>query len=531
MNHVRSITPRALKNMLRDRGELALVDVREQGAYYHDHLLFASCIPLSRLEMMVRDLIPRRSARVVLCDEGEHPSANRAAVQLSRFGYSDVAVLAGGVRAWRDAGYEVFSGVNVPSKAFGELVEHHFDTPRISANELAAKRAGGERLLILDSRPMEEFRNMSIPGGIDCPGAELVYRIFDAAPDPQTLVVVNCAGRTRSIIGAQSLINAGIPNQVVALKDGTMGWQLAGLEVSSGRTEHAAAPSPAGLVRARAAAARVARRHGVRAIDNAQLSQLRAEAEHRTLYIIDVRTAEEYAAGHLPGSRHVPGGQLVQATDEFAAVRHARVVLVDDKEVRANMTASWLRQLGWDEVYVLSGDLRMDEQGAFKPSLLDFIGMPTISAVDLHDKFDRATRPSVLDFASSLQYRKRHIPGAYWCMRSRIERAIAEVPGGEWVLTSPDGVLAHYCAREISKARPDLSVRVLDGGNEAWFGQALPFEIGSQRLTCEADDVWYKPYEQREVSRAMQDYLTWEVNLVDQIERDGDAQFRFSAGQ
>jgi len=531
MNRGRSITPRKLKDMLRDGEELALVDVREQGVYYRDHLLFASCIPLSRLEMMLADLIPRRSARIVLCDDGGGISAERAAAQLGRFGYTDVSVLAGGVRSWRDAGYEVFSGVNVPSKAFGELVEHHFDTPRISAGELAAKSAGGERLVILDSRPMEEFRNMSIPGGIDCPGAELVYRIFDVAPDPQTLVVVNCAGRTRSIIGAQSLINAGIPNRIVALKDGTMGWQLAGFEVSSGRTEHAAAPSPAGLASAKAAAAKVAERHGVRVIDNGRLSQWRAEAQHRTLYVFDVRTSEEYVAGHLPDSRHAPGGQLVQATDEFAAVRHARVVLVDDKEVRANMTASWLRQLGWDEVYVLSGDLQMEEQGAFKPSLLDFVAMPTISSAELHDKYSRETKLSVLDFASSLQYRKRHIPGAYWCMRGRIERAIAEVPGGEWVVTSPDGVFAHYCARDISYVRPDLSVRVLDGGSDAWFAQARPIETGTQRPTCEADDVWLKPYEQREVSQAMQDYLTWEVNLVEQIQRDGDARFRFSAGQ
>jgi len=134
----------------------------------------------------------------------------------------------------------------------------------------------------------------------------------------------------------------------------------------------------------------------------------------------------------------------------------------------------------------------------------------------------------VLDFGSSLQYRKRHIPGAYWCMRGRIERAIAEVPGSEWVLTSPNGVFAHYCARDILDAKPDISVQVLDGGSDAWFVQALPFEAGSQRLTCEADDVWLKPYEQRDVSQAMQDYLTWEVNLVEQIERDGDARFRFS---
>src|SRR5438309_1019409 len=99
------------------------------------------------------------------------------------------------------------------------------------------------------------------------------------APSPETLVVVNCAGRTRSIIGAQSLINAGIPNRVVALKDGTMGWHLAGLKVAKGKTEHAPSPSPGGRAKALAAAARVARRFGVRTTDAAGLARFAAEHE------------------------------------------------------------------------------------------------------------------------------------------------------------------------------------------------------------------------------------------------------------
>ena len=73
------------------------------------------------------------------------------------------------------------------------------------------------------------------------PGGELVYRIGDLAPDPKTLVVVNCAGRTRSIMGAESLRRAGIPNKVVALRNGTMGWELAGFRCDRGRTERFAA--------------------------------------------------------------------------------------------------------------------------------------------------------------------------------------------------------------------------------------------------------------------------------------------------
>ena len=82
---------------------------------------------------------------------------------------------------------------------------------------------------------MDEFNRMSIPGGINCPGAELTHRIAALAPDPATTVVVNCAGRTRSILGAQSLRHAGVPNPVVALRNGTMGWHLAGFELEHGQ--------------------------------------------------------------------------------------------------------------------------------------------------------------------------------------------------------------------------------------------------------------------------------------------------------
>src|SRR5690606_29308444 len=111
----------------------------------------------------------------------------------------------GGQQAWDDAGYPVYSGVFVPSKAFGEIVEDHYRTPHITATELADLKQK-EDVLILDSRTEQEFNLMSIPGAVSCPGGELVAH----ALDHPGLVVVNCAGRTRSIIGAQSLINAGL---------------------------------------------------------------------------------------------------------------------------------------------------------------------------------------------------------------------------------------------------------------------------------------------------------------------------------
>src|SRR3954447_19928917 len=288
----RALDARVLRAMLVDNDELALLDVREEQIFSEGHLLFARSVPLSRLEPRMARLVPRRATRIVLVDAADG-LAERAAVVLAAAGYSDLHILAGGVAAWQAAGYELFSGVNVPSKAFGEFVEHHDDTPRLTAEEIKTAIDAGTDMVILDSRPMNEYRAMNIPTGIDCPGAELVYRVHDVAPRPETLVVVNCAGRTRSIIGAQSLINAGIPNKVVALKDGTMGWHLAGLTLEKGQSKHAPDPSPAGRAKAEAAAARVARRFGIRRIDRAGLERFAAERD-RSLYILDVRTPEEY---------------------------------------------------------------------------------------------------------------------------------------------------------------------------------------------------------------------------------------------
>jgi rhodanese-related sulfurtransferase/predicted metal-dependent enzyme (double-stranded beta helix superfamily) len=229
-----------VKALLRGNDEVALIDVREEGVFAKSHLLFATPLPFSRLELGLAALVPRRSTPIVLIDDDDG-LADRAAALMMRLDYRNLAVLAGGNPAWKQAGYELFSGVHVPSKAFGEFIEHKAGTPSLSAQELKAKVDAGEKLVILDSRPMDEYRVMNIPGGIDCPGAELVRSVHDIAPSEDTIVVVNCAGRTRSIIGAQSLINAGLPNKVVALRNGTMGWSLAGFAPAHPRGERALA--------------------------------------------------------------------------------------------------------------------------------------------------------------------------------------------------------------------------------------------------------------------------------------------------
>lgn len=523
------VQARDLKAMLHDGDELALLDVREEAAFAGNHLLFAVPCPLSRLEARIAALVPRRTTRVVLCDDGGE-LAQRAATRLMHLGYRNLAVLDGGVRAWAAAGHELFSGVHVPSKAFGEFVELREGTPHLSAEEIKAKMDAGDDMIVLDSRPIDEFRRMNIPGGIDCPGAELVYRFHEAVTSPDTLVVVNCAGRTRSIIGAQSLINAGVPNRVVALRNGTMGWKLAGYELETGQTRAASPPGEAARVASRAAAERVARRFGVRTIGRDGLGRFEAERERRSLYVLDVRSPDEYAAGHLPGARSAPGGQLVQATDEYVGTRNARLVLVDSDGVRARMTASWLAQMGWDEVFVLDG-VGADAMTETGPEPVTVLGLDeakteTIAPEALKAALGRGA--AVIDLDTSLRYRAGHIPGAWWAMRTRLAGAVAKVgPVSLLVLTSPDGRLARLAAAELTPPA-GVAVKALDGGTDAWRAAGLPLEVGDTRLADAPADVWYKPYDHGTgIEGAMRAYLTWEVGLVPQVERDGDARFRF----
>ncbi|QQS14357.1 MAG: sulfurtransferase [Rhodospirillales bacterium] len=534
------VTAAEVKAALATDAAFAFFDVREEGEFSEGHPFFATPLPLSKLELRVRALLPNPNARVVLMDTGEEGQtgrANRAAARLSRCGYNDVVVMDGGLKAWRDAGYEVFGGVNVPSKAFGEVVEHDCDTPRIDAADLKKLADEGADMVILDSRPMEEYRNMSIPGGVDVPGAELVYRVKDFAPKPETQVVVNCAGRTRSIIGAQSLINAGLPNKVIALKNGTMGWHLAGLEVARGKTDTYRGQSQAAAGWARDAAARVAAKAGVRTIHMHELKRVEAEAAAgaESVYKLDVRDGGEYAKGHLRGFRHAPGGQLVQATDQYVGVRNATIVLHDNDGVRATMTAHWLLQMGWNRTYVLKHRPLTDEieTGAERRAVpgLGAVDVATIAAAELKTLVD-SNEALVVDLDTSLRYRDGHVPGAWFAVRAGLAKTLPEMvaksPAAKRVVfTSPDGLLARLAAADVAESGVvDLPLAVLEDGMKSWRDARLPLEKGHVNMADPPTDVWYRPYDRTDgVEAAMNQYLTWEVDLVAQVKRDGDSRF------
>jgi rhodanese-related sulfurtransferase len=519
-----------LKSMIRAAGEngeeLALLDVREAGQFGADHMLHAIPCPYSLLETRAPLLMPRKSVPIVLID-ATGGTAQKAARRLTGLGYANISILEGGNAAWAAAGFEVFQGVNVPSKAFGEVVEHDADTPRIPAEELHAMIARGEDMVIVDGRTPVEHNRMSIPGGISVPNAEMIYRIHDLAPSPDTTVVVNCAGRTRSIIGAQALINAGLPNKVVALKAGTMGWTLAGFELDNGSTlRYPGSLTEAGAAKAAEYAADLMKTFDLSSVDRPTLAAWQAD-DSRSLFMLDVRAVEEFEAGHLPGSVHAPGGQLVQATDEWCGVWGARVVLVDSAPgARAAITAHWLKQMGWD-VHVLDGGLTGDEiteKGLPSAPAAGATDLPVLTAEDL-SKANSAGSVLIVDVDNSMDYRDGHIPGAVWCTRARMDRL--QVPAGaQVVLYSQHETRARLAAIDLIEV-VDTPVAILDGGREAWLAAGLPTEASPDTPPDEdcIDYLFWVSRRHMGSDDAARAYLEWEENLPAQIVADGNARF------
>ena len=530
----------AVRQHLHQRQEIALLDVREEDPFAQAHPLFAVQLSAGRIELDAPWRLPRRDVLVVIYDDGQG-LAEPAARTLQRMGYSAVALLetdaaGSGLAAWRAGGGELFRDVNVPSKAFGELVEHERQTPSLAAEDLEALIDTGADMVVLDARRFDEYQTMCIPGGTSVPGAELLLRVRDLAPDPRTRVIVNCAGRTRSLIGAQSLLNAGIPNPVAALRNGTIGWTLAGLTLAHGQQRRFGAVSTPHHHLAQASAQALAERAGVLRLGPPMVAAWRAEPG-RTTYCWDVRTPEEYAAGHLPGFGNAPGGQLVQETDVFAAVRGARIVLADGGAaadgVRAPMTAHWLAQMGWQVGYLSDVDpAAFTETGAWQPAGLAAPAPLSIAAAALAQAL-AAGPVELLDLATSAQHTRAHLPGARWLLRSQLAQALqalaAQAPAGfvpaRRVLVCADGRLSAWAAADL-QALGQADVQVLAGGLAAWVAAGLPVEAGTAHMISPRIDRYRRPYEGTDAPRAaMQAYLDWEFGLVAQLAADASHGF------
>jgi rhodanese-related sulfurtransferase len=511
-----TIPSAALAALMTSAAPHAVLDVRERGAYERGHVYRSTALPRRLLELRLPALVPAPGTPLVLVDADGGGLAARARATALALGYRDVRVLEGGLAGWKATGRLTVQGINVPSKVFGERALHVHKTPQIAPQALADRIARGEDMVIVDSRTPEEYARGCLPGAVSLPGGELVLRITELVRRPDQPIVVHCGGRTRSYIGAESLRRMGLPNPIVALENGTMGWELAGLALERGASRWAPPITPRGRAAAALVAKRVAAEDGIRFVSPDDVRVLLAGRGERNAYLLDVRTREEYAAGHIAGAIWVPGGQAVQATDEVIAVRAAAIVLACDGFARATLTAAWLQRMGFPDVAVLAGGLPawVEAGGATETGHPD----PAPAGLDAARAATTAVPPGdlgdavVLDVDQSDAYARGHVPGAVWVCRSRLEDhagSLVRDRARPVVVTCGDGRASTLAAATLGGL--GYAARVLAGGTRAWEAAGRPLERGSTRLADEPDDLVPKPYERGRA--AMEAYLAWEEAL------------------
>jgi len=519
------ITPDDLLVLMKSPHPHAVLDLRERGAYERGHIFRATSLPRRLLELRLSHLVTARQTPVVLYDE-DGALSELAAAMLADLGFSDVRTVAGGLAGWRAAGQTLVQGVNLPSKVFGERVVHTHATPQVSPPELQARIDRGDDLLIVDARTPQEYQRGCIPGAWSVPGGELILHVSDLVGSPETTVIVHCGGRTRSYIGAETLRRMSLPNPIQALENGTMGWELAGLALERGASRWAPPASLRSRAGARRLAERVAAEDGISLLTVDELRRLWARRDHENVILLDIRSRDEYDRGHLAGSVWAPGGQAIQATDEYIAVRATAIVCVCDDSARSIMTASWLGRMGFPTVHVLAGGLAAwtGSGGGLEsePAPAQIHGyedarrrIALVRPEILSQELERRPDLVVLNVDQSDDYARGHVPGAGWLCRSRLElriRSLAPASDAPLVMTCAGGVASTLATASL--VRLDYTaVRALDGGTRAWERAGLPVERGSSRLLDKPDDVVVKPYERGRAG--MQAYLDWEAALDD----------------
>ncbi len=524
---MRTISAKDARRLLHGGGEVAFLDVREAGEFGEGHPLFAVPCPYSRLELDAPRLFPRPTVPVILIDGGDGV-ARRAAARLEGLGYTDVAIVDGGTPGWATAGLTLYKGVNVPGKVLGELVEEAVHVPTITARTLAAWRAEGRRFRLFDARPPAEYAKMRVPGAVCLPNGELAHRFDAAVGDGTTQVVVTCAGRTRGLIGVAGLALAGIGNPVHALENGTQGWALAGETLERGNT---ADPFP-GLDEDRRAASgaraeALSRRHGIPWLDPDGLAHLAADRD-RTLFLLDIRSAPEFAAATVAGAVHAPAGQVVQAADQWIGVRRARVALLDDTGLRAALTAFWLRQMGFEAAHVVPGVDRPEVRQALENALpvrpaFEAEPLPEVAPRDAVSKV--AAGATLLDLRPSRDHDAMRVPGSLWSIRPRLAADLAGRAGAVLILAGDAGFAA-LAAKDLAEGGI-TGTALIEGGIEAWRAAGGPVEAGHAPLPEAVTIDFLRFVHDRHDGNldASRRYLEWETGLVAQLDAEERAEF------
>ena len=518
------ITPETVRSWISDKEEVAFIDVREIGQHTNGHPFFSISIPYSLFEFNIKILVPNKQTRVILIDNNNGISdlVYNIAHQM---GYSNISIIEGGVEEWVSAGYKLFDGINVPSKSFGELIEKYFHTPSITAKELAQKQKNNENYIVIDGRPFLEYNKMSIPKSICCPNAELFFRVSSYIKDINTEIIINCAGRTRSIIGAQTLINFGIKNKVKALENGTQGWFLSELSLEHNKNKYLEVlPNDLEIQQLQKKVLKLTNDLNIDLIDLKKAQELIIDKKKST-FIFDVTTSKTIST--KPGTiMNVPGGQLIQATDKYIGVWKATVILVDDGDlIRAGTTSFWLKKMGY-EVYIL-------KEGLLKAQTLKFTKEIDHKLIDLDfinlEDLVKIKKQILYDIRSSKDFCKMRIKNSIWLNRAHLYRE--KIKTDDPIIIITDNLeKASLIVKDLKQKDKGAIIKVYKWNQNEITSYPSLIDVTIETLSKQNNiDFNFHTHMRHDGNKEhAKQYLEWEINLVSKMDKQELSFFKLS---
>ena len=518
------ITPETVRSWISDKEEVAFIDVREIGQHTNGHPFFSISIPYSLFEFNIKILVPNKQTRVILIDNNNGISdlVYNIAHQM---GYSNISIIEGGVEEWVSAGYKLFDGINVPSKSFGELIEKYFHTPSITAKELAQKQKNNENYIVIDGRPFLEYNKMSIPKSICCPNAELFYRVSSHIKDMNTEIIINCAGRTRSIIGAQTLINFGIKNKVKALENGTQGWFLSELSLEHNKNKYLEVlPNDIETQQLQNKVLKLTNDLNIDLINLKKAQELIIDKKKST-FIFDVTTSKTIST--KPGTiMNVPGGQLIQATDKYIGVWKATVILVDDGDlIRAGTTSFWLKKMGY-EVYIL-------KEGLLKAQTLKFTKEIDHKLIDLDfinlEDLVKIKKQILYDIRSSKDFCKMRIKNSIWLNRAHLYRKKTKTDDPIIIITD-NLEKASLIVKDLKQKDKGAIIKVYKWNQNEITSYPSVIDVTIETLSEQNNiDFNFHTHMRHDGNKEhAKQYLEWEINLVSKMDKQELSFFKLS---
>ena len=511
-----------IKSWLSDNKEMSFIDVREIGQHTEGHPFFSISIPYSIFEYRLLELVPNKNVRVVLFDNNDG-IASLAAKQAKLIGYANIFILENGIDGWLNEGFELFDGINVPSKSFGELVEHKYNTPSITSNELFNKQQQKKDLIILDGRPFEEYQKMSIPGSICCPNAEIPYKISSLVKNTKTEIIINCAGRTRSIIGAQALINFGIENKVYALENGTQGWFLSDLKLDYGKKNYLnIKPNKEEVKKLNSRIKSLLIDNEIEIINLKKANDLISKRD-RSTFIFDVATKKSLK-DNISFIKNVPGGQLVQATDNFVGVLNSQIILLDEGDlVRSGITALWLKKLNFD-CYVL--DVKYEEIKNLNCKNNKEYNNQTAQKLTL-DQLKNMRNILIFDIRNSTDFCKSRLKQSTWLNRYNIKDCNNLIEK-KIILVSDHLQKLNLILKDLNIKFPDIDTKVYywDEQDKDKFSEY--FDTNEIQMNKNFIDFNFHTYLRHNGNKEHStQYLNWETGLLDRMDEEETSFFKY----